>query len=63
MKKNNTLFWVLAVIALYVLVVFPNMLQNAYNTNRGSEQKNTEEVKRPTVEELENARNGGGYTL
>ena len=61
MKNSSTLFWVLAVIGVYVLLIFPRMVirGEASKTTNKTEEK---EGGKPTVEELEKARNGS-YTL
>lgn len=44
MKNNNTLFWVLAVIVVYVVVVFPNIKKGTFGgggtASRGQNESN-----------------------
>ena len=73
MKNNNTLFWVLAVICVYVLLIFPKVVKNGTSSggsfggggtaSRGNKNE-TEKEEKPDPETLEKYRNGGlGYTV
>lgn len=69
MKNNNTLFWVLAVIAVYVFLIFPKVVKKGSSGSFGGggtavrgNKNETEKEEKPDPATLEKYRNGYSYT-
>lgn len=65
MKSSNTLFWVLAVIAVYVFIVFPKAVRTGSGGSfggGGEAVRGKDKEEKPTVEELDKKSFRAGYT-